>query len=119
MFILASINEDGADMKTDIQSCNRSLPVLAVLVMLMLASACSMLPGQPPDAAAGDILYVYDDGSMKLNDRYIDPDNVVIYPDGFGGERAALKMRVPLHPDYYRDTIIVERETDSDAAVVD
>ena len=103
-------------MKTYLQSSSLSLPVL---VMLMLISACNMLPGQPPDAAAGDILYVYDDGSMKLNDRFIDPDNVVIYPDGFGGERAALKMRVPLHPDYYRDTIIVERAPGQGDAVVD
>lgn len=103
-------------MKTYLRTGTLSLPVL---VMLMFVSACTMLPGQPPDAADGDVLYVYDDGSMKLNDRFIDPDNVVIYPDGFGGERAALKMRVPLHPDYYRDTIIVERAPGQGDAVVD
>lgn len=39
------------------------------------------------------------------------PDqDVVIYEDGFGGERAAVRIRMePLHPDFFRDTIIVER----------
>ena len=106
-------------MKTYLRTRSLLPAVLAVLVMLMLVNACTMLPGQPPDTTDGDVLYVYDDGSMKLNDRFIDPDNVVIYPDGFGGERAALKMRVPLHPDYYRDTIIVERASGQGDAVVD
>jgi len=41
----------------------------------------------------------------------------VIYDDGYGGERAAIKLLVPLsryksqnHSEYYRDTIIVDRK---------
>lgn len=37
------------------------------------------------------------------------PEDVIIYPDGFGGEKAAVKLYVPYHPPYYRDHIVVER----------
>ncbi len=66
-------------------------------------SASSVKPVQP------DRLYVYHDGRMRFNDRYVDAKDVVIYDDGFGGEKAAVKMTVPLHPDYYRDSIRVVR----------
>ena len=62
-----------------------------------------------------DLLYVYADGSMKFKDRLVHRDDVVIYEDGFGGEKAAIKMDVPLHPDYYRDSIhVVRTESGSD-----
>lgn len=108
------MDDTGAAIQTRHPPYRLLLPLLAVF-----ASACGMLPGQPPETADGDILYVYDDGRMRLNDRYVDPGDVVIYRDGYGGERAALKMRVPLHPDYYRDTIIVERLSGPGEAAVD
>ena len=58
---------------------------------------------------APEILTIYNDGSIKYKGRFVNKNDVVIYPDGFGGERAAVKVRVPLHPDFYRDTIHVRR----------
>ncbi|MDZ7736519.1 MAG: hypothetical protein U5P41_10725 [Gammaproteobacteria bacterium] len=97
----------------------RLLSIVTCGVLLLAAGACSMQPARQGSAVIADVLYVYNDGTMKLNDRSVDPANVVIYPDGFGGEKAALKMRVPLHPDYYRDTIVVERKTDPADSIVD
>lgn len=98
---------------------NRLLLVTAGPLLLVASSACSTVPAGQASAVDPHVLYVYEDGSMMLNDRSVDPDDVVIYPDGFGGERAALKMRVPLHPDYYRDTIIVERASGPDNDWID
>ncbi len=58
-----------------------------------------------------DKLIVYSDGTMIFRNRIYNEEDVVIYEDGFGGEKAAVKMLVPLHPDFYRDSIIVERKT--------
>jgi hypothetical protein len=64
-----------------------------------------------------DVLHIYPDGKMILDGRFINEDNVVIYDDGRGGERAAVRLIVPQnryqrqpHTAFYRDTIIVERE---------
>ncbi len=86
---------------------------LFIFVSTALLASCTStsprsVPVQTGDKKA-DQLFIYPDGSMKFRDRFVDAKNVVIYPDGFGGERAALKMVVPLHPDYYRDSISVVR----------
>lgn len=85
------------------------VPVIIASATLVI-SACSasletaMVQNEP------EILTIYPDGSMRLMGRPVSAEDVVIYPDGFGGERAAIKVRIePLHPDFYRDTIIVER----------
>ena len=54
-------------------------------------------------------LIIHTDGSMELRERLLSTDDVVLYQDGKGGERAAVKIYVPLHPDFYRDSIVVER----------
>ena len=90
--------------------CSVILMLSLTLLLSVASSGCTSTPEKQSALDAVNVLYIYDDGSMKLNERHVDPEQVVIYRDGFGGERAALKMRVPLHPDYYRDTIIVERE---------
>ena len=56
-----------------------------------------------------EILYILPDGTMEFKGRRINEKDVVVYEDGRGGERAAIKLIIPLHPDVYRDTIIVER----------
>ena len=56
-----------------------------------------------------DILQIHADGKMVFNDRIMPVDDVIIYPDGFGGEKAAVKLYTPYHPPFYRDSIIVER----------
>jgi hypothetical protein len=76
-----------------------------------LAAGCQTAP--TPPAPAGDspeVLHVYPDGTMQFRGRPIPPRDVVIYEDGYGGERAAVRIRMePLHPDFFRDTIVVER----------
>ena len=56
-----------------------------------------------------DILQIHADGKMVFNDRIMPVDDVIIYPDGFGGEKAAVKLYTPYHPPFYRDSIIVDR----------
>ena len=62
------------------------------------------------DRAKEEVLIIYPDGTLIFNGRPMNREDVVIYPDGYGGERAAVRVFVPLHPDYYRDTIPVERK---------
>lgn len=99
-------------------NCSRPICGFIGLSMLVLVMACTTTTADIEPYQLGrqaDILKVYPDGSMLLNERSIDSRDVVIYPDGRGGERAAIRMRVPIHPDYYRDSIIVERK-DSESA---
>lgn len=56
-----------------------------------------------------EILYIYPDGRLEFEGRSMNKEDVVIYKDGRGGERAAVKLVIPRHPDVYRDTIMVER----------
>ena len=87
-----------------------SIPVL--IAVLILTTACTSMPIAnnvvKPDESH-ETLFVYEDGRMEFNSRYMNSEDVVIYADGRGGERAAVKVRVPLHSDFYRDSIIVVR----------
>lgn len=62
-----------------------------------------------------EVLTIYPDGTMEFRDRILNEDDVIIYSDGQGGEKAAVRVWNPLQPPsrkdskYYRDTIIVER----------
>lgn len=82
---------------------------LAATVMLCSLTACASQPVPTLVQKYPDTLTIYADGKMVFKDRLIHLDDVVIYPDGFGGERAAIKMRMPSKPDFYRDTITVQR----------
>lgn len=76
-----------------------------------LAAGCAPGPRQPLGGAVHhDRLYIRPNGEMRLNHTPVEADDVVIYPDGRGGERAAVKVRTEVHPPYYRDTIAVIRE---------
>ena len=57
-----------------------------------------------------EYLNIYPDGTMMFNGRIMNEEDVVIYEDGRGGERAAVKLVIPRRSDAYRDTIIVERK---------
>jgi len=57
-----------------------------------------------------DILYILPDGSMVFRGRIMNKQDVVIYDAAQRGERAAIKIILPLHPDAYRDNITVERK---------
>jgi hypothetical protein len=82
------------------------------IVFLFSTMACTTTPianDVVESAESRETLFVYEDGRMELNSRYVDGKDVVIYSDGRGGERAAIKVRVPIHPDFYRNSIIVVR----------
>jgi hypothetical protein len=80
------------------------------LAVLLTIAACATSPtaGRPRDKQQ-EVLVIYPDGRMVLNGRVLNKEDVVIYPDGYGGERAAVRVMVPLHPDFFRDTIPVDR----------
>jgi len=98
---------------------NKILYVLCFILLLTNGCASTLDKGVAAKKEK-EILTVYPDGSMVLNDRAINEEDVIIYPDGRGGERAAVKLLVPLHrnrrstversPHFYRDTIVVERK---------
>lgn len=84
--------------------------VLAVVILS--TSACTSTPVTNYVAETHEQdnrLIVYADGRMEFKSRFVNEEDVVIYPDGRGGERAAIKVRVPIHPDFYRDSIVVVR----------
>ncbi len=89
---------------------------LILLVVLSGIVACASQSVVRQTQKEPEILTVLSDGTMVFRGRTVNEKDVVIYPDGFGGERAAIKVRVPLKPDFYRDTIRVQRE-DADATV--
>ena len=91
----------------------RSTVISAVLgsVVLAFTAGCTTGLREPPAPGAHhDRLYIQPNGQMQLNQLPVDAEDVVIYPDGRGGERAAVKVRTEVHPPFYRDTIAVIRE---------
>jgi hypothetical protein len=86
---------------------------MKIPVLLVLLSGLAACASHPPGAYTHkepEVLRVHNDGTMFLNERAVNKKDVVIYPDGYGGERAAIKVHMPLKPDFYRDTIRVQRE---------
>ena len=87
-----------------------NLPILVTGLAVLAMVGCSNMAPVSSEPGEPEVLLIYPDGTMKLNDRYLPEEDVVIYPDGQGGERAAIKVRIePLHPGFYRDTIVVKR----------
>jgi hypothetical protein len=79
---------------------------LPAVLALALAGCLAHAPIEKPEK-----LIVYSDGSMEFRNKPIPERDVIIYPDGYGGEKAAVRIRMePLHPDFFRDTIVVERK---------
>jgi len=83
-------------------------------ILLMTVGCASTSGPEKVVTKEREKLIVYADGSMEFNNRGMNKKDVVIYPNGRGGEFAAVKIRVPLHPDFYRNTIIVERRSFDD-----
>ncbi len=99
--------------KTEIYMTKRTIILLLTSVLMASCAATN----QPVAENGQDILHIYPDGKMVFDGRIINEEDVVIYDDGYGGERAAIKLRVPLsryktqnHSEFYRDTIIVDRK---------
>ncbi len=90
-------------------------PVLLGLMLTVSLGGCMSQTPVKSTAKKPELLFVNADGSMEFRNRKIDAENVVIYDDGRGGEKAAVKISLePLHPAFYRDSIIVVRKpTDS------
>lgn len=81
----------------------------SVLVFTSACNGASIMNNEINQSSSKETLYVYEDGKMRLDSKYVDKKDVVIYSDGQGGEKAAVKVRVPIHSDFYRDSIIVVR----------
>jgi hypothetical protein len=82
---------------------------VSLLIAILLVAACSSGP-VVVDTKQPEVLTILPDGTMRLMGRLLPAEDVVIYPDGYGGEKAAVKVRIePLHPAFYRDSIIVKR----------
>ena len=89
-----------------------------ILLACLLTVACASTENQVKNTKnEPEILYIYPDGTIEFKGRTMNEKDVVVYEDGRGGERAAVKLMIPLHPDVYRDTITVERK-DLDVPVV-
>ena len=92
----------------------RSIILLAIATVMLSGCMGSPVKKTASEPAEPEKLYISSDGTMIYRDRPINSDDVVIYPDGFGGERAAVKLSLePLHPPFYRDTIVVVREPET------
>ena len=87
-------------------------PLLSLLLTGLIAAGCTHSPVAASGPKTPEKLVIHPDGSMVFRNRPISENDVVIYEDGFGGEKAAVRIRMePLHPDFFRDTIVVERRT--------
>ena len=90
---------------------NTKMQAAALLVAGMLAGCTA---AQPRDAAYTSppqkkVLTVHADGKMLYRDRLVSPDDVIMYEDGRGGLRAAVRVRTePVRPDFFADGIVVE-----------
>ena len=100
---------------------NKYYTIISLLTVILSSTACSSTMSNVLESSESDnTLLVYEDGRMEFNSRFVNEDEVVIYNDGRGGERAAIKVRVPIHSDFYRDSIVVVRVADQfDETVVD
>ena len=85
-----------------------SIRIIFVLLLSLLTVSCAV-DEKPVVSKEKDVLYILPDGSMMFKGRLIDKEDIVIYDAAQRGERAAIKLTHPLHPDAYRDNISVER----------
>lgn len=93
------------------------IPSILLLAAALQAGACAGGSAWRQEPAGPEKLIVHPDGSIEFRNRLMADEDVIIYDDGFGGERAAVRVRMePLHPDFFRDTIAVERRQLGDCA---
>lgn len=83
-----------------------------LIIGLILLAGCTMAPpvGDAYTNSNPDVLTVKNDGTMVFHQREISRNDVVIYNDGFGGQKAAVRVYVPFRNDFFRDSIVVHRE---------
>ena len=85
--------------------------ILPLLLVSLMLGGCLSSPSVKTAKKEPDILFIHENGDMEFKNRLVNKEDIVIYPDGFGGEKAAMKIRSlePLHPAFYRDSIVVKR----------
>ncbi len=90
--------------------------IIFLLASLLIASCATAKKPVRTGEKEQEIFYIYPDGTMEFKGRIKNKEDVVIYEDGHRGERAAIKIIVPLnryqkqrYSDFYRNNIIVER----------
>jgi len=84
--------------------------IIFLLASFLIASCATAKKPVRAGEKEQEILYIYPDGKMEFKGRIKNKEDVVIYEDGRGGERAAVKLIIPHRSDVYRDTITVERK---------
>ena len=82
---------------------------LLSLGICLFTCACNRPDTVRNDEQEIEILTIHSDGKMVFKDKVMPHEDVIIYADGRGGEKAAVKMYVPFHKPFYRDSIVVER----------
>ncbi len=95
------------------QSC------ITLIAVIMLLTACTreIMVRSTDQNQTPDRLMVNADGKKVFRNRVLPEEDVIIYKDGRGGEKAAVKVHVPLHPSFFRDSIVVEREIPGETVV--
>ncbi len=91
------------------------MKLLMIVIFMMLFTTLSMDQSVADEDKKPEILTIHPDGTMVFRNRTMNEDEVIIYPDGRGGEKAAVRVYEPIRPlsrkrsYYYRDTIVVDR----------
>lgn len=83
---------------------------LFLLASVLMTSCATSYQSVAVGEKEQEYLSIYPDGRMVFNGRIMNEEDVVIYADGCGCERAAVKLIIPRRSDAYRDSIIVERK---------
>ena len=85
--------------------------IIVFLLMSILTASCAVDDKKVvTNLKEQEVLYILPDGTMMFKGRIMNNQDVVIYDAAQRGERAAIKLIIPLHPDAYRDNITVERK---------
>ncbi len=87
-----------------------SARIIVFLLMSILTVSCVVNDRKLVTNEREETLYILPDGTMMFKGRILKKEDVVIYDAAQRGERAAVKLIIPLHADAYRDNITVERK---------
>ena len=68
--------------------------IFLILIYINLASCTGMPDMHDTPGKEKEILYIFPDGRFEYKGRTLNSEDVVIYRDGRGGERAAVKLLI-------------------------
>jgi hypothetical protein len=83
--------------------------IIVYILLSILMMSCAVDKKQAEEKEQ-ETLFILPDGTLMFNGRILNKEDVVIYDAAQSGERAAVKLMMPLHPDAYRDNITVDRK---------